>query len=305
MLATLTDAPFSRPGWLFEPKLDGVRCLALRSGSDIQLLSRNQKRLNEKYPEWVDALQKQRANDFAVDGELVTFDGGITSFAKLQQRMQLRHPPEEIRRKIPGWYYIFDLLYLNGRDVRQLPLCERKTLLQKARVFKDPLRCTAYRETEGVAYFREACQKGWEGIIAKKADRVYSSGRSRDWLKFKCINEQEFVIGGYTDPKGSRTGFGALLVGFYEKGKLVNAGKVGTGFDHATLQDLHKKLRKLETDTCPFASDGFPTWHVHWVKPKLVAQIGFGEWTTAGKLRQPRFLGLRFDKDPQEVVRKG
>jgi len=136
MLATLTDAPFSRPGWLFEPKLDGVRCLALRSGSDIQLLSRNQKRLNEKYPEWVDALQKQRANDFAVDGELVTFDGGITSFAKLQQRMQLRHPPEEIRRKIPVWYYIFDLLYLNGRDVRQLPLCERKTLLQKALVFK-------------------------------------------------------------------------------------------------------------------------------------------------------------------------
>jgi bifunctional non-homologous end joining protein LigD len=176
---------------------------------------------------------------------------------------------------------------------------------QESTSLQDPFRLTEHRETEGEAYFREACQKGWEGIIAKKADSVYSSGGSQDWLKFKCINEQEFVIGGYTDPKGSRTGFGALLVGFYEKGKLVYAGKVGTGFDHATLQDLHKKLRKLDTDTCPLASDGFPTLHVHWVKPELVAQIGFGEWTTAGKLRQPRFLGLRFDKDPGEVVREG
>jgi bifunctional non-homologous end joining protein LigD len=136
MLATLTDTPFSSSGWIFEPKLDGVRCLALRSGSDAQLLSRNQKRLNEKYPELVDALQKLRADDFAVDGEIVIFDGGITSFAKLQQRMQLRHPPEEICRKIPVWYYIFDLLCLNGRDIRQLPLCERKTLLKKALAFK-------------------------------------------------------------------------------------------------------------------------------------------------------------------------
>ena len=303
MLATLRHAAFSRRGWLFEPKLDGVRCLALRSG-DIQLLSRNQKRLNEKYPELVEAFRGQPSDAFAVDGEIVTFEGAVTSFAKLQQRMQLQRPPEELRRRIPVWFYAFDLLDLKGKDTRQLPLRERKALLAKALTFKDPLRFTEHRETSGEPYYREACRKGWEGIIAKHGDSIYASGRSANWLKFKCINEQEFVIGGYTDPKGSRAGFGALLVGYYEAGKLQFAGKVGTGYDDATLHSLHSKLSRLETKAPLFSSSDLPGRGVHWVTPKLVAQIAFGEWTRDGKLRQPRFLGLRFDKEAKEVVRE-
>jgi ATP-dependent DNA ligase len=203
MLAKLSHAPFSREGWLFEPKLDGVRCLASRAGSDVELLSRNQKRLNAKYPELVEAFGSQPSDAFAVDGEIVTFDGPVTSFAKLQQRMQLERPSDEVRRKIPVWFYAFDALRLNGKDTGHLPLRERRALLAKALRFKDPLRLTEQRDTNGESYFREACQKGWEGIIAKDGESVYASGRSADWLKFKCLNEQEFVIAGYTDPKAA------------------------------------------------------------------------------------------------------
>jgi bifunctional non-homologous end joining protein LigD len=304
MLATLSHSAFSRQGWLFEPKLDGVRCLALRSGSDIQLISRNQKRLNEKYPELVEALQNQPIDAFAVDGEIVTFEGSVTSFAKLQQRMQLARPSEELRRKIPVWFYAFDLLHLDGKDTRSLPLKERKVKLAEALTFKDPLRFTEHRENSGEPYFREACRKGWEGIIAKDGNSAYGAGRSADWLKFKCLNEQEFVIGGYTDPQRSRIGFGALLVGFYEAGELKYAGKVGTGYDTATLHGLHAKLSKIEIKAPPFSGNGLPGRSVHWVRPKLVAQVAFGEWTRDGKLRQPRFLGLRDDKDAKDVVRE-
>jgi DNA ligase D-like protein (predicted ligase) len=273
MLATLSHSAFSRQGWLFEPKLDGARCLTLRSGDNLQLVSRNQKRLNEKYPELVEALRTQRADAFAVDGEIVTFEGSVTSFAKLQQRMQLARPPEGLRRKIPVWFYAFDLLYLDGKDIRQLPLRERKTPLAKALTFKDRLRFTEHQETSGEPYFREACRKGWEGIIAKNGDSVYVSGRSSDWVKFKCLDEQEFVIGGYTDPQRSRIGFGALLVGFYEAGKLQYAGKVGTGYDTATLRSLCIKLSSIETKAPPFTGNNLPGRGVHWVTPKLVAQI--------------------------------
>jgi len=304
MLATLKEEPFTRKGWLFEPKLDGERCLALRCRADVQLLSRNQKRLNDTYPELVRAFRSQKAERFAVDGEIVTFEGDVTSFSKLQQRMQVRHPPEELLRKIPVWVYAFDLLHFDGYDKRQLPLRNRKELLQKALDFKDPLRFIEHRETAGEAYYREACSKGWEGIIAKNGDSVYVSARSREWLKFKCTKEQEFVIGGYTDPKGQRIGFGALLVGYYEAGKLAYAGKVGTGFDEETLRRLGRQLAQLETRTSPFAAGPSPPRAAHWVKPKLVAQIGFTEWTPEGKLRHPRFLGLRSDKRPEEVVRE-
>jgi bifunctional non-homologous end joining protein LigD len=305
MLATLVHQPFSREGWLFEPKLDGERCLALRSGGEVQLFSRNRKLLNGTYPELVSAVRSQKASCFAADGEIVTFKGKVTSFAKLQQRMQVRHPPPELLRRVPVWLYAFDLLYLDGYDTRQLPLYRRKELLSKVLEFKDRLRFTEHRQTEGEAYYQEACRKHWEGIIGKKSDSVYVSARSRDWLKFKCFYEQEFVIGGYTDPKGHRTGFGALLVGYYEDGKLVYAGKVGTGHDEATLLRLGARLAEIETGTCPFAVDAPKEGPgVHWVKPKLVAQIRFTEWTPGGKLRHPRFVGLRLDKTPEEVVRE-
>lgn len=163
------------------------------------------------------------------------------------------------------------------------------------------MRFTEHRETEGEAYYREACRRGWEGVIAKNGGSEYVSRRTRDWLKFKCTREQELVIGGYTDPQGKRIGFGALLVGYYDRGKLMYAGKVGTGYDHASLQRLGRQLARLETATFPFAGDGLPRCGVHWVKPKLVAQIGFTEWAPGGKLWHSRFLGLREDKRPEPV----
>jgi ATP-dependent DNA ligase len=167
------------------------------------------------------------------------------------------------------------------------------------------LRFTAHRETEGEAYYREACRNGWEGIIAKNGNSQYVSKRTRDWLKFKCEQGQEFVVGGYTEPRGTRKGFGALLLGVYRKGRLHYAGKVGTGFDNALLESLAWRLRNIETHACPFADEDIPKRGVHWVKPELVAQIAFTEWTTDGRLRHPRFLGLRDDKRPSEVVREG
>jgi bifunctional non-homologous end joining protein LigD len=304
MLATLTDEVFSRQGWLFEPKWDGERCLAFRRGRELNLFSRNRVRLNEKYPEVVEAIHQQETTSFIVDGEIVTFDGAITSFEKLQARMQVRHPSADLIRKAPVWFYLFDLLYLDCYDIRQVPLRYRKQVLRNAFDFQGCLRFTEHLETEGEDYYRRACQKGWEGIIAKNGASVYVSRRTRNWLKFKCKQEQEFVIGGYTEPRRSRRGFGALLLGYYRGQKLVHAGKVGTGFDQDLLRRLGEKLARLETPVSPFAEDGLQRRGVHWVKPKLVAQIGFTEWTAGGKLRHPRFLGLRNDKRPEDVVRE-
>ena len=208
MLATLTDEVFSRQGWLFEPKWDGERCLAFRRGRDLNLFSRNRIRLNTRYPEVVEAICRQQTTSFIADGEIVTFDGAITSFAKLQARMQVQHPSADLIRKVPVWFYVFDLLYLDRYDIRQVPLRYRKEVLRNAFDFRGCLRFTQHVKTEGEAYYRRACQKGWEGVIAKNGDSAYVSRRTRDWLKFKCKQEQEFVIGGYTDPRGSRSGFG-------------------------------------------------------------------------------------------------
>jgi DNA ligase D-like protein (predicted ligase) len=305
MLATLTDERFSRQGWLFEPKWDGERCLVFRRGRALNLFSRNRIQLNAKYPELVEVIYQQKTTSFIADGEIVTFEDGVTSFARLQARMQVKHPSAALLRHVPVWFCLFDLLYLDRYDIRQLPLQYRKEVLRNAFDFPGSLRFTEHRETEGEAYYRKACQSRWEGVIAKNGDSVYLSRRTRDWLKFKCKQEQEFVICGYTDPGGSRIGFGALLLGFYRGRKLVYAGKVGTGFDQDLLRRLGKKLARLETPVSPFAENGLSRRGVHWVKPKLVAQIGYTEWTAGGKLRHPRFLGLREDKRPEDVVREG
>jgi DNA ligase D-like protein (predicted ligase) len=304
MLATLTEERFSREGWLFEPKLDGERCLVFCDRHEPQLYSRNQKLLNSKYPELAEAFEKQQAASFVADGEIVAFADGISNFSQLQQRMQVGQPSVELRKRVPVSFYAFDLLYLDGRDLRRLPLRERRQLLERAFRFHGALRLTESRETEGEAFYREACERHWEGIIAKNAESPYISGRSRDWLKFKCVAQQEFVIGGYTDPEGARVGFGALLVGYYDRGSLKYAGKVGTGYDNAMLRRLTAQLERLQTGATPFEADGLPRKGVHWVKPKLVAEIGFTEWTGDGKLRHPRFLGLRDDKRAEEVVRE-
>jgi DNA ligase D-like protein (predicted ligase) len=304
-LATLTKERFSDPGWITERKLDGERCLAFVSGASAQLLTRNKKVITGTYPELAAALGAQQADDFIVDGEILAFDGTQTSFARLQQRMQLVAPLPELIRRVPVYYYLFDIVYADGADLRRQPLLERKRVLRRLLSFGGPLRFSTHRTGQGEAHWREACQKGWEGVIAKRADSLYRSGRTRDWLKFKCENSQEFVIGGYTDPQGGRVGFGALLLGYYdEHGRLVYAGKVGTGFDQRALRSLHATLREIERPTAAFAAGDLPRSAVHWVEPRLVAQIGFAEWTTAGQLRHPRYLGLRDDKDPADVVRE-
>jgi bifunctional non-homologous end joining protein LigD len=304
MLATLVDEPFSREGWIFERKLDGERVLAFRNGARVRLLSRNRKIVNNAYPEIAEAIAAQPATDFVFDGEVVAFDGAVSSFAKLQPRMQVRDPEQARRSGVKVFYYVFDLLYVDGHDTTRLPLLERKRLLRAALRYRDPLRLSAHRTTRGEAFLAQACRKGLEGLIAKRADAEYMHRRSTDWLKFKCTAEQELVIGGYSDPKGTRVGFGALLLGYYEGGKLKYAGEVGTGFNRQTLETLHRRLLRLERAEPPFERDALPQSSVHWVRPSLVAEVAFTEWTREGKLRHPRFKGLRRDKRARDVVRE-
>ena len=303
MLATLTDDRFSDPGWLYERKLDGERALAFRDGDRVRLLTRNRKELGQTYPEIAEALGKATPEDFVADGEIVAFEGGVTSFSRLQARMQIEDAEAARESDVRVFYYLFDLLHLDGQDLTALPLRARKTVLKRAFDFADPIRFTPHRVEDGEAFFREACDKGWEGVIAKRAGAPYVHSRSRDWLKFKCAAGQELVIGGFTEPEGSRKGFGALLVGYYEDGALRYAGKVGTGFDDAFLESFRERLDGLSRKTPPF-EDPPSGDDVTWVSPELVAEIGFTEWTSHGKLRHPRFLGLRDDKDPRDVTRE-
>ncbi len=296
MKAVLEREPFSDPEWIFERKLDGIRCLAVRADGDVRLLSRNDLDLGGRYPEVRDAIATQRRDSFAVDGEVVAFSGRQTSFARLAERGH---------RPVAVFFYVFDLLWLDGCETRALELRVRKRLLRSALTYGGPLRLTPHRNTDGETMFREACRKGWEGVVAKRADSPYRATRSRDWLKFKCEAGQELVIGGFTAPRGSRQEFGALLVGYFDGDRLAYAGKVGTGFDHDTLRSLGDRLRSLRRDSSPFADPAsIRERHVTWVRPELVAELGFTEWTSHGRLRHPRFLGLREDKSAAEVVRE-
>jgi bifunctional non-homologous end joining protein LigD len=294
MKAVLTDDRFSDAGWIYERKLDGIRCVAIKAEQRVRLLSRNDLSLNSRFGEVVDALEADPATDFVIDGEVVAFAGAQTSFARLQQRGE---------RPAPVFFYVFDLMYLAGHDTTALPLRARKAVLRRALAFHGPVRLTPHRNRDGEALFREACRKGWEGLIAKRAESPYTHGRSRDWLKFKCSAEQELVIGGYTAPRGSRTDLGALLLGYYDDGRLRYAGKVGTGFGRAELARLAGLLEPLRRDDSPFA-DEVRERHATWVEPSLVAEVGFSEWTRDGRLRHPRYLGLRDDKPATEVVRE-
>lgn len=305
MLATLTDRPFSDPAWIFERKLDGVRLLAFRRRGTVRLLTRNRKHREDAYPEIVEALEEMGGPDAVIDGEVVALARGVSSFARLQGRMKIDDRTRARATGIAVTFYAFDLPWLDGRDTSELPLRERKRLLRETLTFRNPIRFTPHRNTHGEAYFEQACAKGWEGLIAKRADGPYIHGRSRDWLKLKCVNRQEFVIGGYTEPRGGRVGFGALLIGVYDGTDLRYAGKVGTGYDDATLAELRGRLEALERRSSPFAElRGLPRKGVHWVEPRLVAEVGFTEWTGDNRLRHPRFLGIRTDKDPAEVVKE-
>jgi bifunctional non-homologous end joining protein LigD len=304
-LATLTRDRFFDPAWMYERKFDGERCLAYRDRDGVALMTRNRQRVNSTYPELSVALAAQRAADFVIDGEVVAFEGTRTSFSRLQQRLGVRNPPAHLIASVPVVYYLFDVLRADGQDVRSRSLRERKQVLRALLSFGGPLRFTSHRTAGARAYWDQACGRGWEGLVVKRADSPYRSGRSRDWLKFKCENSQEFVIGGYTDPQGSRAGFGALLIGYYDAGgRLVYAGKVGTGFDSSTLATLLPAMEGLGEPRPPFDRGNLPRAGVHWIRPELVGEVGFSEWTSAGQLRHPRYLGLRRDKDARAVTRE-
>src|SRR5205823_157181 len=243
-----------------------------------------------------------------LDGEVVFFDDdGKTSFRALQQRFHLTDPDEIAARagRYPAFIFLFDLLWLDGRDLTGEPLSERKRLLRQAVRWSDRVRWTESEPEKGKARFREACRRGDEGIIGKLATSRYVAGRGPAWVKIKCLGRQEFVVAGFTDPQRSRVGLGALLVGYYDGDRLVYAGKVGTGYTREVLLDLRRRLDGIERKTSPFAAGDPPAGPgVHWVRPELVAEIGFAEWTQNDLLRQPRFEGLRTDKPPREIRRE-
>ena len=304
MLATLTDRRDFGDDWLLERKFDGERCVALKAGSDVRLESRTGKDLTFTYPEVRAAVAAQHSKDLLLDGEVVSYDGDQTSFTRLQQRLGVTGPSIDQVANYPVVYCVFDVLEVDGESLTDRPLIERRAFLTSTIRSSSALQPTEAWRDDSQRRFAAACRSGWEGLIAKRVDAPYVAGRSKDWLKLKCVWEQEFVIGGYTEPGGSRTDFGALLVGYYEQGSLRYAGKVGTGYTKTTLHDLGIRLRKLETAEPAFV-DAWPIARgVHWTRPELVAQIGFAEWTSEARLRQPRFLALRDDKSPAEVVRE-
>ena len=304
MLATLTDRREFGEDWLLERKFDGERCLARKNVGEVRLESRTGNDLTGTYPEVRAAVAAQRNRELLLDGEVVAYEGEQTSFSRLQQRLGVTNPSADLLAAYPVVFCVFDLLEVDGEDLRGRPLLDRRTRLSSAIRPRAALQLSEAWRGDSQLRFVEACRAGWEGLIAKRAEAPYVRGRSRDWLKLKCVWEQEFVIGGYTDPAGSRTDFGALLVGSYEDGQLKYAGKVGTGYTVATLRDLGAQLRGLQTPESPFVDARPIPRGTHWTRPVLVAQIGFAEWTNEGRLRQPRFLGLRDDKLPAEVVRE-
>jgi bifunctional non-homologous end joining protein LigD len=290
MKAVLTADRPAGPEWVFERKLDGIRCLAVKAGGRTRLYSRNELSLDDRYAAVAAALDADSADGFVIDGEAVTFVGGRDRFGG-GENSQL-------------FYCVFDVLFADGRDLRPLPLEERREVLDGLLRWKKPLHITEQMTGDGASLLADACRDGWEGLIAKRLGTTYVSTRSRDWLKLKCKRGQELVIGGYTAPRGSRTDLGALLVGHFEGDRLRYAGKVGTGFTQATLHELSERLTPLVRKTSPFEPEkGIPR-EATWVKPELVAQVAFMEWTEDGRLRHPSFLGLRFDKSAREVVRE-
>jgi bifunctional non-homologous end joining protein LigD len=275
MAATLTQERFTGPEWIFERKLDGIRLLAFKHGPDVRLLSRN--RLPQQLPSIVEAIAALPLRDVILDGEVTWAPRAVA-------------------------YHVFDIMWLDGRDVTSLPLDARRALLSAL-----PLGLPLHRVAplDDPKPWERACSEGWEGVIAKRRDSIYEHRRSPHWLKMKCEAAQEFVVGGFSDPQGKRVGLGALLVGYFDKDDCVFAGKIGTGFDTQLLLDLRVRLDRLEIPASPFTrAVGLPRLRAHWVRPEMVVQVAFLEWTVHGKLRHPRLLGVRFDKAAREVVRE-
>jgi bifunctional non-homologous end joining protein LigD len=313
MKAKLAAHAPTHGNWIYEIKFDGFRALALRGSDEARVLSRNNKDLGAKFPDVLNAALGLQVKDAIIDGEIVALDSeGRSSFQLLQQY-------EMGREKPPLYYYVFDILRLNGKDLRGLAVLERKAALEKILPKSDGIiRYSAALGSNAKPLLEHAAKLRLEGLIGKRADSTYETGhRSGAWIKLKLLAEQEFVIGGYTDPEGSRKYFGSLIVGVYQKKKLVFCGKVGTGFSHSLLRDLHARFKKIASDECPFSDLPQPRsskWgqaitasemkKCHWVEPTMVAQVKFSDWTSDHHLRQPVYLGLREDKDASEVIRE-
>jgi bifunctional non-homologous end joining protein LigD len=280
MAATLTQARFTGPEWIFERKLDGIRLLTYRNGVDVRLFSRNRLPQNDSYPAVVRAIAELPVESVVLDGEATGHWGKSSETG----------------------YHVFDILWLDGRDVTSLPLEERRALLAQLPLTPPLLRVPALDDPNP---WERACAEGWEGVIAKRRGSTYEHRRSPHWLKMKCELAQELVVGGFTDPQGARVGLGALLVGYYDGDDFVFAGKIGTGFDTKLLLDLRARLDVLEIAAPPFTKAvGLPRIRAHWVRPEIVVQVGFIEWTGNNKMRHPRLLGVRTDKPAREVVRE-
>jgi bifunctional non-homologous end joining protein LigD len=296
MLATLTDAPFNDPNWVFEDKFDGFRMVAEIRRGRVALYSRNGKIISRSYVEVAKALEGVKG-DAVIDGELVALGkDGVSHFQLLQNA--LRHEAKLL-------YYAFDLMFENGHDLRQMPLLERKSRLQAILPRDKLVAFSRHRKVDGKNFFAEAERKGLEGIMAKRADSAYASGsRSPDWLKIKTSKRQEVVIAGFTAPKRTRPFFGSLVLAVRENNAWRYIGHVGTGFSHKTLEELHGKLAKMKASKSPFPAKVKDEGVTTWVKPSLVAEVKFAEWTRKGELRQPVYLGLRSDKKALDVVRE-
>jgi bifunctional non-homologous end joining protein LigD len=312
MLAESIEKPFDDPDWLFEIKWDGYRAIAFIENGKVRLVSRNQNELTARYPELKDLPEFIKAKTAILDGEVVALDvDGRASFSLMQQRTGFRPGGKRAAEKadVPVLYYAFDVLHLDGYDWRRVPLAERKKKLASILDPGDSVRYSDHYEAQGKALFEIARQKKLEGILAKKRNSFYQEHRSREWLKLKIRHRMECVIGGYTEPEGTRAHFGSLVLGLYDKQeRLIHVGQVGSGFDQKLLNEISKVLRKIETKKNPFYGEVEALRKVSWVKPELVAEIEYAEWTEGAntgsgpKLRAPVFLGLRDDKDPKECV---
>jgi bifunctional non-homologous end joining protein LigD len=318
MKPRLLESPPPAGDWVYELKFDGIRACAVKDGSKISLVSRNGNELRTRFPEIATAMKNLPVEECVIDGEIVALDEEGRSSFQLLQALELEE------RKSPIRYYVFDVLQLNGKSLLQLPLVQRKALLAKlCEEVEDPIRYSGEISGDAKSLLSEVKRRGLEGLIGKLRDSIYEPGRrSGAWIKLKCVNEQEFVIGGYTPPGGARKHFGALLVGYYDGDRkhsgLHFAGKVGSGFTSKSLSTLYQKMREEERSDCPFVdlpSKQGGKWvqgitpaemrRCTWVNPAFVCQIKFAEWTRDGKLRQPVFLGLREDKDAHQVTREG
>lgn len=278
MAATLTQERFTGPEWIFERKFDGIRLLAFKNGSEVDLFSRN--RLPQNLPSVALAIKSMPVSNLILDGE-ITWGGGKVK------------------------YHVFDVMWLDGQDLRSLPFERRRELLTKLPLSVPLERVSSLDEKDAQSPWERAQIEGWEGVIAKRRDSVYEHRRSPHWLKMKCELAQEFVVGGFTDPQGKRVGLGALLVGYFDGDDFVFAGKIGTGFDTKLLLELRTRLDRIEIPKTPFTKAvGLPRLRAHWVRPEIVVQVGFIEWTVHGKLRHPRLLGVRNDKAARDVVRE-